>query len=295
MQISIASGKGGTGKTTVAVNLFISLCRSVSTENRLAQKGFNGVIQFLDCDVEEPNAHIFLKPTITERLAVNVKVPVVDESKCVHCGVCSRVCQFNAIVVTRLKTLFIPELCHCCGACSLFCPEKAIVEGSKEIGVVETGKADGGLFSRGILNIGESRAEPLITGVRATAERGGIVIVDASPGTSCSMVQTVRGTDLCILVTEPTLFGLHDLELAWEVARKLGVPSAVVINRSDVGDDRVENFCRDKGLEVLLRIPFDMRIARSYAAGFTLVEQFPEYEALFAEFAQRVIDRINRN
>lgn len=288
--ISVASGKGGTGKTTVAVNLFLSFSSTEWNEVASTRESDAPRVQLLDCDVEEPNAHIFLKPEIKERRPVSLPVPLVDENKCSHCGVCAEVCAFNAILATNRRIMVFEELCHGCGACSVFCPKGAISEKGRKIGVLETGLAKKGIFSHGILNPGEAVAAPLISAVRNTALGDGIVIIDSPPGTSCGMVGSVKGSDFCILVTEPTPFGFHDLQIAYEVTRKLMVPSGVVINRSDIGDDRIERFCQQSGIPVLLKIPFDRMIARSYARGETLTERYPEYAEMFRELRHRILE-----
>jgi len=229
MIISVASGKGGTGKTTVAVNLALSL-----EEN----------VQFLDCDVEEPNAHIFLKPRITHAQSLNVLVPKIDEEKCTYCGKCAEFCSYKALAVVKKKVLFFPELCHNCGGCSIVCPEKAIKEVNKPKGVVEEGTSNSIRFIQGELNIGEAVSPPLIREVKKSARDSQITIIDVPPGTSCPVIEAVKGSDFCILVTEPTPFGLNDLILAVGVCRELKIPFGVVINRADVGDKKVEEYCQ---------------------------------------------------
>jgi MinD superfamily P-loop ATPase len=265
--ISIASGKGGTGKTTVAVNLALALEGTMP-------------IHFLDCDVEEPNAHLFLHPEIKHSETVNLPVPVVDESKCDGCGKCAEVCAFNAILAFKSQTIVLPELCHGCGGCTLLCPRGAITESPKEIGEVETGRAGKIKFSHGRLKIGSALAPPLVNAVRKTAHgRGpdsGLVIVDAPPGTSCPVVASIKGSNYCVLVTEPTPFGLNDLMLAVDLVRELDIPCGVVINRAGLGDDTVSSFCSGEGIPVLLEIPYDRKYAECYARGGRLVEDFPK-------------------
>jgi len=224
MIISVASGKGGTGKTLVATSLALSL---KERDN----------VQLLDCDVEEPNDHVFMKPIITHSEAVSIPVPSVDEEKCTHCGKCGEVCAYNAIAVTKQKVLIFPELCHGCGACSYLCPEKAISEQGREIGVVETGHSNSVEFIQGRLSVGEAMPTPVIRKVKEQTNRDGIVIIDVSPGTSCPVVESINGSDFCLLVTEPTPFGLNDLMLAVETARELSTPCGVVINRAGAGDN----------------------------------------------------------
>jgi len=281
--ISVASGKGGTGKTTVAVNLALAL----------------DTVQLLDCDVEEPNAHIFLNPVIKERLTSTVLIPEVDESKCTYCGKCREVCAYHAIAVlpkndkTQGSILLFPHLCHGCGGCSLLCPEKAIREVNKEIGVVEIGDSGTVQFVHGKLNIGEIMSPPLIKQVKEHIDPARTVIIDAPPGTSCPVIAAVKGSDFCILVTEPTPFGLHDLTLAVEVLRKLQLPFGVVVNRSDIGDEKVDTYCRDNNIPILMRIPFDREIAFLYSQGLPFVNDKKEYEKVFQDMFRRIFTIVN--
>jgi MinD superfamily P-loop ATPase len=268
--ISIASGKGGTGKTLVATSLALSL------ENQ-------DKVQLLDCDAEEPNAHILLKPSLEAREPVVIPIPQVNEERCTHCGKCSEVCAYNAIAVLKEKVLIFPELCHGCGACSYLCPEEAISEVGKEIGVVERGRSGGIEFIHGRLSVGEAMAPPVIRKVKEHLDPGKTVVIDASPGTSCPVVEAVKGSDFCLLVTEPTPFGLNDLELAVGMVRKLGIPCGVLVNRAGVGDSGVEEYCLKQNIPVLLRIPLDTEIAKLYSRGITLVEGFPQWRAAFVE------------
>ena len=277
MVISVASGKGGTGKTTIATSLALSL----------------GEVQFLDCDVEEPNAHIFLKPHITEKISVGIPVPEVDELKCNFCRKCAEVCEFNAIVVIKKKVLIFPKLCHGCGGCSYICPEKAIKEVERPIGVVEQGSSGKIDFVQGVLNVGEPMAPPLIRQVKqCITNKYKCVIIDASPGTSCPVVEAVKGSDFCVLVTEPTPFGLNDLTLAVEMLKKLTIPCGVVINCADIGDDEVPKYCEREGIPILMTIPWDRRIAAAYSTGIPLVEAFPEYQNRFSQLYENIAERV---
>ena len=268
MIISIASGKGGTGKTLVATSLALSIKDTVN-------------VRLLDCDVEEPNDHIFLKPVISQKKAVTIPVPQIDEEKCTHCGKCAEVCAFKAIADLKKMVLVFPELCHGCGACSYLCPEKAITEKAREIGIVEVGYASSIRFVAGRLNVGEAMSPPVIRKVKECINSEETVIIDVPPGTSCPVVESIKGSDFCLLVTEPTPFGLNDLVLAVELVRKLGIPCGIVLNRADAGDAGVEQYCMNEGIPILLRIPLDMDIARLYSKGIPLIEGIPAWRQSF--------------
>jgi len=263
--ISVASGKGGTGKTTVAVNLALSLNN----------------VQLLDCDVEEPNSHIFIKPLFRRRDPVFVPIPVVDQKKCDGCGRCKEVCAYNAIAITSKKVLIFPELCHGCGSCTYFCPNDALREENEEVGVLEIGRKDGIEFIHGKLNIGKMAAPPVIRAVKKHISREKTVIIDVPPGTSCPVITAIRDTDFVILVTEPTPFGLNDLSLAVEVVRKLEIPFGVVINRSGLGNKETDKYCQKEDIPILMRIPFSKKIAEIYSRGGSIVKSLPEYKEKF--------------
>lgn len=282
MIISVASGKGGTGKTTVAVNLALVLARSMP-------------VQLLDCDVEEPNAHLFLYPTYEASDTVTLPIPVVDQSKCTACGKCAEVCAFHAIVRLRDRVLTFPELCHGCGGCLRFCPAGAISESEKEIGVISMGHAGEIAFVQGRMNVGTPLAPPVIRAVKRmirprTGETGRdtVTIIDSPPGTSCPVVESVKGSDFCVLVTEPTPFGLNDLTLAVGMVRELGIPFGVVVNRAGLGGGDLYTYCEREGIPVLLEIPFDRRYAACYARGRNLVEDFPELREAFSDLWRRI-------
>ena len=280
MIISVASGKGGTGKTLVATSLSLSLRNT-------------GALQLLDCDVEEPNDHVFLKPRITGSEAVLVMVPAIDAGKCTYCGECAAVCAYNAIAVVKKRVLTFPPLCHGCGACTHLCPEKAVREESRETGQIEWGRVDGIGFVHGKLAVGEAMAPPVIRKVKEHTHNEGTVIIDAPPGTSCPVVESIKGSDFCLLVTEPTPFGLNDLILAVEMVRKLDIPCGVVLNRAGVGDAGVQEYCRKENIPILLAIPFDIAIARLYSNGIPMVEGLPEWGARFRELSERIKELID--
>jgi MinD superfamily P-loop ATPase len=279
MIISVASGKGGTGKTTIATSLALSI---------------GADIQLLDCDVEEPNAHLFLHPKIHHQGMVTVPVPTVDEEKCTRCGKCVEICQFKAIVVIADSILTFPELCHGCGGCLEICPEKAVTEITRDVGVLEKGSRNGLGFAHGRLQVGEAMSPPLIREVRSIAREDQPTIVDAPPGTSCPVITAVKETDFVLLVTEPTPFGLHDLQLAVEAVDLLGIPRGLVINRSDMGDHEVWKYAEEVKLPILMEIPFDRSIAEAYSRGVTIVEAKPEWKDRFIQLYQDIERMIHK-
>jgi MinD superfamily P-loop ATPase len=271
--LAIASGKGGTGKTTVAVNLARTL---------------GSPVQLLDCDVEEPNDHLFLHGVPGHTEIASIPIPEVNESLCDGCGECGRLCEFHAIVSFGTTPLIFPELCHGCGGCTKVCPRGAIQEVDKRMGVVETLQDGNITLIQGRLDVGVAMAPPLIRAVKARLQDGGPSILDASPGTSCPVVTTVRKTDFVLLVTEPTPFGLNDLKLAVEMVRELKIPPGVVVNRVGIGDDRVHTFCKDEGIPILAEIPDDRRIAEAYSRGHLIVDALPEYRGLFDDLLEKI-------
>jgi len=276
MRIAIASGKGGTGKTTVATNLTRVLIRTRP-------------VQYVDCDVEEPNGHLFLQPQITHTQSAGILVPEIDMERCTQCGACSQLCQYHAIACLGTTTLVFPELCHGCGGCVRVCPAQAIHEVKRPIGVVEEGIAQGITFLHGRLHIGETMSPPLIRAVLQRIDPTMMAIIDAPPGTSCPVLAAIRGADVVLLVTEPTAFGLHDLTLAVEMVRALNLPVGIVINRADMGDDRVERYCATEALPVLGCLPHDRRVAEAYARGVLAVDAVPEMAAVYHTLADAIL------
>jgi len=280
MIISVASGKGGTGKTLVATSFALSI------------KGKEKV-RLLDCDVEEPNDHIFLKPDFTETVPVSIKTPEIIREKCNLCGKCAEVCAYNAIAVLPNNVMTFAELCHGCGACSYLCPQKAIKEVEREIGVINHGSAGGIDFFEGKLNVGETMPVPIIRKVKEHADYTGVVIVDVSPGTSCPVVESVKGSDFCLLVTEPTPFGFNDLQLAVATVRELDVPCGVIINRENKAGNDIEKYCREQKIPLMMSIPLDIEIARNYSRGMTLVEGMPEWKNKFFDLYSRILELLH--
>ncbi len=278
MIIAVASGKGGTGKTTVATNL---------------AKSIGNRVQLIDCDVEEPNSHLFLTLQIERSEEVHLPNPKVDLSKCTYCGECAKICRFSAIVVIREKILTFPELCHGCGGCLLVCPEDAISEVPRPIGILEQGRSDSLNFIHGRLEVGEAMSPPLIKAARSLARENGVVIIDSPPGTSCPVIAAVKGSDFCILVTEPTPFGLNDLELAADVVHELTIPAGVVINRCDIGDQEVKKFCHRRNIPILMEIPEDRKIAEAYSRGEMIIDVLPEYKERFQQLFASIKEIVN--
>ena len=291
MIVAIASGKGGTGKTTIAVNLALSLAG-----NREPTTPANPL--FLDCDVEEPNAALFLRPTIEERREVGQMIPKVDSEACIYCGRCAEVCEYHAVAVVGRKVLVFPELCHGCGSCALNCPVDAIREVLHVTGIIERGQARGIEFAQGTMNVGEAMSPPIIRQLKRwiipNNPDSRPVILDAPPGTACPVVESMRGADCVLMVTEPTPFGLHDLRLAVEVARdEMGLPVGVVINRDGGNDRGVEEYCAAEGITILMRIPLDRRVAEAYSEGVPLVYALPGYRADFSTLWQRLEELVH--
>ena len=271
MKIAIASGKGGTGKSTVSTNLAY-----------LLSKKFDNVA-LLDCDVEEPNSHIFLKPKFDYSEKVFVQIPAVDKEKCVSCGKCVEVCQFNSLALIKGKVLVFNDLCHGCGSCKINCPSGAISEKGREVGVVESGKAFNLNFVHGKSRIGESMCPPLIKGVKkyALTKDFNIEILDCPPGTSCPVITAVDGVDFVVLVTEPTPFGFNDLKLAVDVMKKLQIPFGIVINRSSENDFIIEDWAKDENIKILAKIPDSRKVAEVYSKGELISEKLEDFEKYF--------------
>jgi MinD superfamily P-loop ATPase len=275
MRIAIASGKGGTGKTTIAVNLALALSEIEP-------------VQLLDCDVEEPNAHLFLNPAFDREMSVDKLLPSIDSELCIRCGACVKNCEFNALALMGGSVMLYDSLCHGCGRCVLGCPATAISERPHQLGVIQSGVSRRFSFAQGLLNVGETMATPIIHALKETINPTKLTIMDAPPGTGCPMIAALHDASVALLVTEPTPFGLHDLKAAVGVARTLGVPVAVVINRHGIGDNQIEQYCEQENIPVLLTIPFDRAIAESYAIGIPLLDAVPSWRKAFVELAEQL-------
>jgi len=274
--IAIASGKGGTGKTTIATNL-------ANVASGLGRK-----VQYLDCDVEEPNGHIFLKPQITSRQKITVDVPQVDLKKCTACDKCSEICQYGAIVCIKEHVLTFEQLCHCCGGCFRICPADAIKAKPLKIGDIEFGKSGEIEFVSGKLQIGNVRTPTLIKEVKKQIKQDFLTILDVPPGTSCPVVEAVKGVDFVLLVTEPTPFGLNDLKLAVELVHEMNLPFAVVINRYGIGNEEAEKYCKAENIDIIMKLLDDRRIAEAYSTGQIIVDVLSEYRQRFSELYEYV-------
>jgi len=282
LTIAVASGKGGTGKTTVSVSLALAA----------AEAWYK--IAYLDCDVEEPNGHLFLEPCIWRRHPVGIPVPVIDEEKCIACGVCGEICQYSAIVCIAKNVLVFDKMCHGCGGCVLACSASAIAEKEREIGVIEEGRAGRIDFFHGRLKVGEAMSPPLIKAVRSAGQNSGLSIIDAPPGTSCSVIAAIKGVDFVLLVTEPTPFGLNDLGLAVDMVKELAIPHAVVVNRHDPDYTMTRDFCRDRDIKILAEIPDDRRIAEAYSVGKLPYSAVPGYRGLFKKLLLSAVKEARR-
>jgi MinD superfamily P-loop ATPase len=280
MRIAIASGKGGTGKTTIATNLAVTLAR------------MGCQVTYMDGDVEAPNGHLFLKPEIQTNASVCLPIPVIDEERCTTCGKCVELCQYGALVSLGKLIMVFPDLCHGCGGCQRVCPEDAIQETPRRIGVVETGRSGPIHFIQGRLDIGHPLAPPVIRAARHQLPEEGVQLIDAPPGTACAAVQAVEETDYVLLVTEPTPFGLHDLQLSVDMLRALERPFGVVINRADEGSKLIRKYCTSEGIDILLELPNDRRVAEACSRGDLLADVLPEYNPCFAELFAQIESRL---
>jgi MinD superfamily P-loop ATPase len=270
--VAVASGKGGTGKTTVTASLAAVWDRPLAA---------------VDLDVEEPNLHLFLRPELGAPEDVHMEIPVVDEERCTRCRACADLCQFKAITLLGEHLLVFPEMCHGCGGCLLVCPEKALSPGARILGVLEQGNAGPARFLMGRLRVGEAMSPPLMRAVKKRldgmlAAQPADALLDAPPGVSCPAVNAVMDSDVILLVTEPTPFGLHDFRLAHQAFAPMGKPMGVVVNRAGIGDDSVQGYCREQGLPLLAEIPYSRAVAEAYARGRVVATLGPEHAAVFA-------------
>ena len=278
MQITVISGKGGTGKTTVATNLaYIS--------NKLGNNTC-----YADLDVEAPNGAIFLKPSISTTTDVTILIPEVDDSKCISCGLCSEICRYGAISFAGKKVEIFPNLCHSCGGCYLVCPTNAISENEMRVGQIEYGKAYGFDFYQGKLDIGKREAVRIIDELNnILTEKDSIIFADASPGTTCPVVSACRNADFVLAVTDPTPFGISDLKLTLDMIKRLSIPLGIFINRSDIGDlYRLESLTRSRNIPILGKLNYSREIAENYSSGKLLTQISSDIEDLFIQLFDRL-------
>jgi MinD superfamily P-loop ATPase len=282
MKLAIASGKGGTGKTMVATSLAASLAPFYS-------------INFLDCDVEAPNAHLFLKPEFFHTSPAVINVPTIISELCDACGVCVQVCQYHALAMIANQVLVFPQLCHGCGSCAQNCPALAIIEEEKIIGGLYQGiTAIGIKHDMGMLTVSEPMPTPIIHQLKRMADKQAeITILDSPPGASCAVVATIYDADYVLLVTESTPFGLHDLKQMLGILEQTGTPAGIIINRDGIGDNRVENFINHTSYPILMKIPYQNEIAAGLASGKLLTEIFPTYMAQFRRLYQQITTHIS--
>ncbi|MBN4050834.1 MAG: (4Fe-4S)-binding protein [Alkaliphilus sp.] len=276
MEIVVLSGKGGTGKTTVATNLAQVLN-----------------MNYIDCDVEEPNGHIFLKPTIEKQIDVEILNPVIDKDKCTLCGKCAEACQFNALATVPTGVMLFKELCHGCGACMIACLQGAITEVGRSIGIVSVGNTDGISFMSGKLNIKEPMGGPIISKLKEISKFDDHKLLDSSPGTSCSVVKTLDGADYALLVTEPTKFGLHDLKLAVALVKEMGISHGIIVNRNIEGNSMIQDYCESENIDLIGEIPFSRKAAELYSQGLLLIDN-PEYKMIFETIGTKLIKEASR-
>ncbi|MFH2068319.1 MAG: P-loop NTPase [Candidatus Omnitrophota bacterium] len=278
IKIAISSGKGGTGKTFIATNLAKVLAEKYSR------------IRYLDCDVEEPNGHLFLKPVINKEEDINLIAPAeADKKKCILCGKCAQVCKYNAIAVVNKQVLIFNELCHVCGACKIVCPVDAIIEKKRKIGVMKEGVSDKIKVYYALLETAEGGMSPRLVKRVKECIGEGINILDSAPGTSCPVVETVKDVDVCILVTDPTPFGINDLKLSVDMAREVGQEPVIIVNRAEYKDAALKEYCLKEELDIIGEIPDQRRIAESYSRGEMAVEKFPEIKKMFETLGDKIL------
>lgn len=272
MKIAVLSGKGGTGKTFISVNL--------------ARAADNAT--YVDCDVEEPNGHLFFKPKITKKLPITVLVPQVDEEKCTACRKCVDFCKYNALALTQNKLMIFYEICHSCGGCALLCPEKALTEKEREVGKIEVGTSKNVTVLTGCLNTGEVSGVPIIKELMEKLPLRGTTLIDCPPGSACVVMESIRGADFCILVAEPTLFGVHNLAMIYELVTLFHIPFGVVINKFLPGENPAQRFCAEHKINILAQIPFDEELGSLNSKGYIVSDENKKYRQLFQKLLKTI-------
>ena len=272
MRIAVLSGKGGTGKTLVSVNLACAAEKAV----------------YVDCDVEEPNGHLFLKPEITEKQSVTAPVPEMDMSKCTGCRKCVDFCKYNALALLKDKLMIFYEVCHSCGGCILFCPEKALSKKQREIGTIEAGISGGVTVLTGCLNTGEVSGVPIIKGLMEKLPKQDIIVIDCPPGSACIVMESIREADFCVLVAEPTLFGAHNLAMVYDLVKLFDKPFGVVLNKCLPGENPSEKFCSENKINILTEIPYDEKLGMLNSKGLVAVRESDQYRKLFQKLLENI-------
>lgn len=278
MKIAVLSGKGGTGKTFISVNLTFAAGNS----------------NYIDCDVEEPNGHLYFKPEILKKEKIYVKIPQVDKEKCNGCRKCVEFCKFNALAYIKDNVFVFEDICHSCGGCSLLCPEKAISEKDKEIGEVHEGLFKDSNIYTGILNTGEETGVSIIKELLTNAYNKPYTFIDCPPGSSCSVMESIKDADYCILVAEPTLFGVHNFDMVYNLVKIFDKPFGAVLNKCLDGENPAEEYCKKNNIKILCKIPFEHELGKINSNAEIASEKNEKYHSLFSSLLKSVLEEADK-